>query len=125
MKLTFLAASILAAVPTMVQAVGINSFDGQSCAGFEEHYNLNPGGKGNFPGGRKSFFITQAQAGCHFKAYTGANQQPTNTNALSFKTDDANAALRITVNPTRTVLTYTTIAVDSTISSRQLDKPIE
>jgi hypothetical protein len=72
----------LVAAP-LTLAVGINSFNDPQCSGFQEHYNLNPNSKGNLASTRRSFQITSAQAGCHFKLYTGLNQAPNDGSTLS------------------------------------------
>lgn len=69
-------------------AVGINSFNDPECKGFEEHYNLNANSKGNLASTRRSFYITQEQAGCHMKFYTGLNQAPNDASTMSFGTEN-------------------------------------
>jgi hypothetical protein len=77
----------LAAILGITSAVGFNSFNDPSCNGFQEHYDLNPGAKGNLADARRSFQITNAQAGCHLKFYTGLNQAPNDASAISFTTE--------------------------------------
>lgn len=101
--------SILALAATLgvSSAVGFNSFNDPACNGFEEHYNLNPGAKGNLgecqykikrkflltvppcytASTRRSFRITNPQTGCHLKFYTGLNQAPNDASAISFTTE--------------------------------------
>ncbi|KAH7115883.1 hypothetical protein B0J11DRAFT_112962 [Dendryphion nanum] len=88
--------SILAIATPLASAVGINSFNEIACGGFQEHYNLNPGAKGNLASTRRSFSITNAQAGCHMKLYTGLNQAPNDGSALSFTTESEGACFWFT-----------------------------
>jgi hypothetical protein len=88
MHLTTTALSLLAlGLTPLAAAVGFNSFNEAGCNGFQEHYNLNPGSKGNLAGARRSFIITNAQSGCHLKFYTGLNQAPNDASTLSFTTE--------------------------------------
>ena len=87
MHISTLLAATLAAAP-LTLAVGINAFNDPACVGFQEHYNLNANSKGNLASTRRSFLITQEQAGCHMKFYTGLNQQPNDASTLSFTTEN-------------------------------------
>ncbi|KZT52718.1 hypothetical protein CALCODRAFT_557895 [Calocera cornea HHB12733] len=77
----FVVASIIASMPFMAQAaavekrsiLGIDTFSGTSCQGFQEFIHITQQGANSntFPGPRKSFLVTESDGDCEAILWTG------------------------------------------------------